>query len=229
MRKLAFPLIMLLLIAGTLLSTFPALAEDPTETPTPTPTETPTPTPTSTPTPTPTPTPTTTPTPSYVGTTDAPVSGFGVIYPNEPGGETEDSWWQWKLKIDSWFDPVIAMLGTSQEDLINANAQACGITVLEYAPGDFSASAALLSAEATLPEMAQVMGAAVGQPIAYTRALMTSGPMQGLSFFNLLIYYALGSMVWMVGIIVITILIRTARTVIQLVVELYKLLPGKAT
>lgn len=140
---------------------------------------------------------------------------------------TEPGWWQWKERIDSFFEPLFSAMIDARDAMDGKEAEMCGNLNETFTPGADPLAPITISEDPSMREMAWTFGQSLGRPVGYIRALQASNNI-GLSFVNVLFWGALGGVSWIVFILTISLLIRGVRVVVDFVVEVYKLIPFKA-
>ena len=180
-----------------------------------------------TPTPTPFPYPSPTPEDPFIG----------IDY----SGDT--SWTDWAAIIEDFFQPIFVNVDSAEEGLNTLRSDVCGQGFegdAGFLPGnnyDDPIEAKIgIDETPTILEVAYSFGMALGRPFGWVRALYSWLPaiqnsynVAGLNFFVMLIYATTAGIVWIAFVIIVTYSLYFIRTVIDLAIQIYELIPLKAT
>lgn len=161
---------------------------------------------------------------------------FNVTAPSDNAGGIDYSgdttWWEWAQTIEEFFSPVLIGISEVRLDIAELNNGTCGTPWNAFTPPLDPTTPMefyVLNGTPTIQQIAYVMGYSLGRPMAYLRAFRESGNILGLNFFVMLIYFMAAGLSWIIFVTVVTYSARLIRAAVAGIIELYKLIPFKAT
>jgi len=180
-----------------------------------------------------TPPPTPTPFPYPTSTPESPF--IGIDY----SGDT--SWSDWAATLEAFFAPLFINVDSAEEGLNTLRNDVCGQGFdgdAGFLPGNSYDDhiETKMSDDPTILEVSYSFGMALGRPFAWIRALYSWLPaiqnsynVAGINFFVMLINATTAGIVWIAFVIIVTYSLYFIRAVIDLAIQIYELIPFKAT
>lgn len=144
----------------------------------------------------------------------------------------DTTWWEWAQDVEAFFDPVLERVADTRTDIDELNAGACGTPFETFVPPIDPTEPLefyMLAGTPTVQQIAYVIGISLGRPMAYLRAIQNSGNLFGMNFFVMLIYFMAAGMAWIIFVTIVTYSARLIRGAIDLIIQIYDLIPFKAT
>lgn len=160
---------------------------------------------------------------------------LGVDY----SGDT--SWTDWAEMIEAFFAPLFIQVEAGHTGLEELRGDVCGAGFEDTAgflPGNSPDDPVEVSLgeDPTVLDVSYAMGISLGRPFGYIRAfydwlpaINNSYNVLGMNFFVMLMYFMTAGVIWVVFVIVVTYSMYFIRTVIQAAIQIYELIPLKAT
>lgn len=177
-----------------------------------------------------------TPTPFPYPTPTEESPFIGVDY----SGDT--SWTEWAEIIEDFFNPIFTNVDEAEAGLNELRGDVCG-QGFDVAGAGFLAGnnpddplEVELGDDPSILDISYTFGIALGRPFGYVKALYSWLPaisnshnVLGLNFFVILIYSTTAGIIWIAFVVIVTYSMYFIRTVIDLIIQIYELIPAKAT
>ncbi len=153
----------------------------------------------------------------------------------------DTSWTDWAEMIEAFFAPLFIQVEAGHTGLEELRGDVCGTGFEDTAgflPGNSPNDPVEVSLgeDPTVLDVSYAMGISLGRPFGYIRAfydwlpaINNSYNVLGMNFFVMLMYFMTAGVIWVVFVIVVTYSMYFIRTVIQAAIQIYELIPLKAT